>query len=158
MRIAIQTPNTIPELTVSYNVASSDHNRYQPREAAMGSKRRYANQLPRYTSCHQRRAALSQAHFGCSPMSQGIGLNQFLMSGVHIDHESYDPEEFLERHAKDCTSSSANPPSPSFSPRIFAPSQSKGRTWPHTRVSAPTTLTHMTFWNTGISITWYVWP
>ncbi|MCZ3394302.1 adenine deaminase, partial [Enterococcus faecium] len=38
--------------------------------------------------------------FGCSPMAQGRELNQFLMSRVRVDHESYSHEEFLEKARK----------------------------------------------------------
>ncbi len=33
-------------------------------------------------------------------MATGIDLNEFLMSGVHVDHESYSHEEFLEKARK----------------------------------------------------------
>ena len=38
--------------------------------------------------------------FGCSPLARGKDLNEYLMSGVRVDHESYDHEEFLEKARK----------------------------------------------------------
>jgi adenine deaminase len=99
-----KTPYTIPESTITYNVSASDHDHWQPREDCYGvwETVRESVALKDPDTLHAISVA-QQYHkpiFGCSPMARGAGLNQFLMSGVHVDHESYDHEEFLEKARK----------------------------------------------------------
>lgn len=99
-----KTPYTIPTSTISYNVGAADHAHYQsdPRCYGVWELVREAVQMKDEDTLH----AILEAQknhkpiFGCSPMARGKELNEFLMSGVHIDHESYSHEEFMEKARK----------------------------------------------------------
>lgn len=99
-----KTPYTIPESTVAYNVSGTDHEKYQALDQCYGVWETVRESIQ--TKDPDTLAAISAATkyhkpiFGCSPMATGKDLNQFLMSGVHVDHESYSHEEFLEKARK----------------------------------------------------------
>ncbi|WEV71898.1 adenine deaminase C-terminal domain-containing protein [Bifidobacterium sp. ESL0790] len=99
-----KTPYTIPESTISYNVGAADHERWQPKHRCFGVwetvRESVALKDPDTLKAISVAQGLHKPVFGCSPMARGIGLNQFLMSGVHVDHESYSHEEFLEKARK----------------------------------------------------------
>ncbi|NVY96668.1 adenine deaminase [Lactobacillus sp. DCY120] len=99
-----KTPYTIPESTIAYNVTAADHRKYQAQANCYGvwETVREAIQI-KDPDTLQALLAAQAAHkpiWGCSPMATGQDLNQFLMSGVRVDHESYSPEEFLEKARK----------------------------------------------------------
>lgn len=99
-----KTPYTIPVSTIAYNVTAKDHAKYQqdPRCYGIWELVREAVQ----TKDEDTLEALVIANkyhrpvFGCSPLARGKDLNEYLMSGVRVDHESYDHEEFLEKARK----------------------------------------------------------
>lgn len=99
-----KTPYTIPVSTIAYNVTAKDHAKYHqdPRCYGIWELVREAVQ----TKDPDTLEALVLANkyhrpvFGCSPLARGKDLNEYLMSGVRVDHESYDHEEFLEKARK----------------------------------------------------------
>ena len=97
-------PYTIPKSTISYDKTSEDHEKYQkdPRCWGVWETVREAVQTKDPTTMDALTLARNnhQAIFGCSPMARGKDLNEFLMSGVRVDHESYDHQEFLEKARK----------------------------------------------------------
>ena len=99
-----RTPYTIPKSTIAYDVTSEDHEKYQrdPRCWGVWETVREAVQTKDSTTLDALTLARNnhQAIFGCSPMARGKELNEFLMSGVRVDHESYDHQEFLEKARK----------------------------------------------------------
>ncbi|HJF29440.1 adenine deaminase C-terminal domain-containing protein [Ligilactobacillus saerimneri] len=102
--IPYKTPYTIPTSTIAYNIEGVDHDEYQTHENCYGvwETVREAVQTKEPTTMQALVAARKnhQPIFGCSPMARGKELNEFLMSGVQVDHESYDHEEFLEKARK----------------------------------------------------------
>ncbi|MGP4117787.1 adenine deaminase C-terminal domain-containing protein [Levilactobacillus zymae] len=99
-----KTPYTIPKSTIAYNVTAADHEHYLPQENCYGVwetvKEAVATQDPDTLKALELAKRYHKPIFGCSPMTQGRDLNAFLMSGVHIDHESYSHQEFLEKARK----------------------------------------------------------
>lgn len=99
-----KTPYTIPESTVAYNVTGDDHDEYQALEQTYGVWETVREAIQTKDEDTLRAILAAQKYhkpiFGCSPMATGKDLNQFLMGGVHIDHESYSHEEFLEKARK----------------------------------------------------------
>ncbi|MDO1605332.1 adenine deaminase C-terminal domain-containing protein [Lactobacillus sp. YT155] len=99
-----KTPYTMPKSTVAFNIDSSiqaqtltNENCYGVwelvREAVMTQDEDTLKTLLEAQKNHQ-------PIFGCSPMAQGVALNQYLASGVRLDHESYDHKEMLEKVRK----------------------------------------------------------
>lgn len=99
-----KTPYTIPESTIAYNVTAADHEKYLPQANCYGVwetvREAVAMQDPDTLKALELAKRYHKPIFGCSPMARGIDLNAFLLSGVHIDHESYSHEEFLEKARK----------------------------------------------------------
>ena len=99
-----KTPYTIPTSTVAYSVTAKDHEKYQkdPRCFGVWELVREAVQTRDEDTLAALVAAMKQHKpiFGCSPLARGKDLNQYLMSGVRVDHESYDHEELLEKARK----------------------------------------------------------
>ncbi|HIW72466.1 MAG TPA: amidohydrolase family protein [Candidatus Levilactobacillus faecigallinarum] len=99
-----KTPYTMPKSTIAYNVTGADHERYLPQETCYGVwetvREAVAVQDPDTLKALELAKRFHKPIFGCSPMARGLALNEFLMSGVHIDHESYSHEEFLEKARK----------------------------------------------------------
>lgn len=99
-----KTPYTIPTSTISYNVSAADHERIQSQENCYGVWETVREAIQMKDEDTLKAILTAQKYhkpvFGCSPMATGIDLNEFLMSGVHVDHESYSHEEFLEKARK----------------------------------------------------------
>ena len=99
-----KTPYTIPKSTIAYNVTAKDHAKYHSdsrcygiwelvREAVKTKDQDTLDAIVEATNKHR-------PIFGCSPLATGKELNEYLMSGVRVDHESYDHQEFLEKARK----------------------------------------------------------
>ena len=99
-----KTPYTIPVSTIAYNVTAKDHAKQHQnprcygiwelvREAVMTKDPDTLDAIVEAQKYHR-------PIFGCSPLATGKALNEYLMSGVRVDHESYDHEEFLEKARK----------------------------------------------------------
>lgn len=99
-----KTPYTIPKSTIAYNVSAKDHAKQHQnprcygiwelvREAVMTKDPDTLDAIVEAQKYHR-------PVFGCSPLATGKALNEYLMSGVRVDHESYDHEEFLEKARK----------------------------------------------------------
>ncbi len=99
-----KTPYTIPKSTIAYNVTAKDHAKYHGdprcygiwelvREAVKTKDQDTLDAIVEATNKHR-------PIFGCSPLATGKELNEYLMSGVRVDHESYDHQEFLEKARK----------------------------------------------------------
>lgn len=99
-----KTPYTIPVSTIAYNVTAKDHAKQHQnprcygiwelvREAVMTKNPDTLDAIVEAQKYHR-------PIFGCSPLATGKALNEYLMSGVRVDHESYDHEEFLEKARK----------------------------------------------------------
>ncbi len=99
-----KTPYTIPKSTIAYNVTAKDHAKYHGdprcygiwelvREAVKTKDQDTLDAIVEATNKHR-------PIFGCSPLAIGKELNEYLMSGVRVDHESYDHQEFLEKARK----------------------------------------------------------
>ncbi|GBG95121.1 adenine deaminase [Ligilactobacillus salitolerans] len=99
-----KTPYTIPSSTIAYNVNGQDHEKYQALAQCYGVWETVRESIQtKDPDTLQALLAAQKNHkpiFGCSPMATGRDLNQFLMSGVQVDHESYSHEEFLEKARK----------------------------------------------------------
>lgn len=99
-----KTPYTIPKSTISYDVSAKDHEAIQPNENCYGVWETVREAVEMKDPDTLKAILTAQKYhkpiFGCSPMATGKALNQFLMSGVHVDHESYSHEEFLEKARK----------------------------------------------------------
>lgn len=102
--VPYKTPYTIPQSTVAYNVSTQDHQKFQPQERSYGvweTVREAVQTKDKDTlSAVLTAQKLHKPIFGCSPMAKGKDLNQFLMTRVRVDHESYSHEEFLEKARK----------------------------------------------------------
>lgn len=99
-----KTPYTIPESTIAYKVTGKDHEEYQTHENCYGVWETVREAVQTKDSDTMQALLAAQKNhqpiFGCSPMARGKELNEFLMSGVRVDHESYSHEEFLEKARK----------------------------------------------------------
>lgn len=99
-----KTPYTIPQSTIAYNVTAADHQRLQKEPRCYGVwetvRESVATKDPDTMKVLELAHQNHQPIFGCSPMARGKELNQYLMSGVQVDHESYSHEEFLEKARK----------------------------------------------------------
>lgn len=99
-----KTPYTIPKSTIAYDVTGKDHEKIQrdPRCWGVWETVREAVQTkdPDTMKALVYANKYHQPVFGCSPMAHGKEINEFLMSGVRVDHESYSHEEFLEKARK----------------------------------------------------------
>ncbi|TLQ05671.1 adenine deaminase [Pediococcus stilesii] len=99
-----KTPYTIPKSTIAYNVSAADHEKIQPTERSYGVWETVREAIETKDEDTLKAILISQKYhkpiFGCSPMATGKDLNQFLMGRVHVDHESYSHEEFLEKARK----------------------------------------------------------
>lgn len=99
-----KTPYTIPESTIAYDISGKDHQKIQSNPNCYGVWETVREAVQ--TKDESTIEALLEAQknhkpiFGCSPMTKGKQLNEFLMSGVRVDHESYDHEELLEKARK----------------------------------------------------------
>lgn len=102
--VPYKTPYTIPQSTVAYNVSAQDHQKFQPQERSYGvweTVREAVQTKDKDTlSAVLTAQKLYKPIFGCSLMAKGKDLNQFLMTRVRVDHESYSHEEFLEKARK----------------------------------------------------------
>lgn len=102
--IPYKTPYTIPKSTIAYDISAEDHEKYQQDPNCWGvwETVREAVQTKDPTTMAALVLARNnhQAIFGCSPMARGKAINEFLMSGVRVDHESYSHEEFMEKARK----------------------------------------------------------
>lgn len=99
-----KTPYTIPKSTIAYDVSAKDHELIQPEERSYGVWETVREAVETKDEDTLKAILTAQKYhkpiFGCSPMATGKALNQFLMSRVHVDHESYSHEEFLEKARK----------------------------------------------------------
>lgn len=99
-----KTPYTIPESTIAYDISGKDHQKIQSNPNCYGVWETVREAVQ--TKDESTIEALLEAQknhkpiLGCSPMTKGKQLNEFLMSGVRVDHESYDHEELLEKARK----------------------------------------------------------
>lgn len=99
-----KTPYTIPKSTIAYEVTGHDHEKAQPDSRCTGVWELVREAVQ--THDIDTLTAILAAHhnhkpiFGCSPLTTGTDLNEFLMSGVRVDHESYSHQEFLEKLRK----------------------------------------------------------
>lgn len=99
-----KTPYTIPQSTIAENIDSDMQKELLKQSNVYGvweTVREDIQELDEDTL--QTMLYAKDAHkpvWGCSPMARGKKLNQYLMSGVRVDHESYDHEELLEKARK----------------------------------------------------------
>ncbi|WP_125568558.1 adenine deaminase C-terminal domain-containing protein [Companilactobacillus insicii] len=99
-----KTPYTIPQSTIAENIDSDMQKELLKQSNVYGvweTVREDIQELDEDTLKTMLYA--KDAHkpvWGCSPMATGKKLNQYLMSGVRVDHESYDHEELLEKARK----------------------------------------------------------
>ncbi|WP_334330321.1 adenine deaminase C-terminal domain-containing protein [Companilactobacillus sp. HBUAS59699] len=99
-----KTPYTIPQSTIAENIDSNMQKELLKQANVYGvweTVREDIQELDEDTLKTMLYA--KEAHkpvWGCSPMARGKKLNQYLMSGVRVDHESYDHEELLEKARK----------------------------------------------------------
>lgn len=99
-----KTPYTIPASTIKYNVTAKDHQQYQPQANCYGVWETVREAVEIKDEDTLQALSIAQKYhkpiFGCAPLARGVELNQYLMSGVCLDHESYSPEELLEKARK----------------------------------------------------------
>lgn len=96
-----KTPYTIPKSTIAFNIDSDVQETIQKwtecygiwetvREAVETQDEDTLKTLVHAQNNHQ-------SIFGCAPMATGLKLNEYLASGVRLDHESYSHEELVEK-------------------------------------------------------------
>ncbi|WP_409021752.1 adenine deaminase C-terminal domain-containing protein [Dellaglioa sp. P0083] len=96
-----KTPYTIPKSTIAFNIDSDVQETIQKwtecygiwetvREAVETQDEDTLKTLVHAQNNHQ-------PIFGCAPMATGLKLNEYLASGVRLDHESYSHEELVEK-------------------------------------------------------------
>lgn len=99
-----KTPYTIPVSTIAYNVTAKDHANYHQDPNCYGIWELVREAVQTKDPDTLEALVLAQKYhrpiFGCSPLARGKDLNEYLMSGVRVDHESYDHQEFLEKARK----------------------------------------------------------
>ena len=99
-----KTPYTIPVSTIAYNVTAKDHAVHHQNPRCYGIWELVREAVQTKDPDTMEALVLAQKYhrpiFGCSPLATGKDLNEYLMSGVRVDHESYDHEEFLEKARK----------------------------------------------------------
>ncbi|RWZ42913.1 adenine deaminase [Levilactobacillus brevis] len=99
-----KTPYTFPKSTIAYDIDSDDQARLLQQENCFGVWETVREAVQTRDEDTLKTLTLAQKYhqpiFGCSPMARGKALNQFLMSGVRLDHESYSHEEFVEKARK----------------------------------------------------------
>lgn len=99
-----KTPYTIPKSTIAYDVKAKDHAAIQRDPRCFGVWETVRESVETKDPDTMKALELARQNhqpiFGCSPMARGKALNQYLMSGVSVDHESYSPEEMLEKARK----------------------------------------------------------
>ncbi len=96
-----QTPYTIPQSTVAYNITTQTHREVQKWPQCFGvweTVREFIQEEDEETLGAMAVAAENNLPvFGCAPMCQGKDLNGYLATGVRLDHESYTHEEVVEK-------------------------------------------------------------
>ncbi len=96
-----QTPYTIPQSTVSYNITKETHEEVQKWSECHGvweTVTEFILEEDENTLGAIEVAAKNNLPvFGCAPMCQGKKLNALLAAGVRLDHESYSHEEVVEK-------------------------------------------------------------
>lgn len=99
-----KTPYTIPKSTIAYNVTAKDHAKYHQDSRCFGIWELVREAVKTKDQDTLEAICLAKKYhrpiFGCSPLATGKELNEYLMSGVRVDHESYDHKEFLEKARK----------------------------------------------------------
>lgn len=99
-----KTPYTIPVSTIAYNVTAKDHAKQHQNSRCYGIwelvREAVMTKDPDTLDAIVEAQKYHRPVFGCSPLATGKALNEYLMSGVRVDHESYDHEEFLEKARK----------------------------------------------------------
>ena len=99
-----KTPYTIPKSTIAYNVTAKDHAKYHQDSRCFGIWELVREAVKTKDQDTLEAICLARKYhrpiFGCSPLATGKELNEYLMSGVRVDHESYDHKEFLEKARK----------------------------------------------------------
>ncbi|GEO63520.1 adenine deaminase [Companilactobacillus nantensis] len=99
-----KTPYTIPQSTIAENIDSDMQKELLKQANVYGvweTVREDIQELDEDTLKTMLYAkAAHKPVWGCSPMARGKKLNQYLMSGVRVDHESYDHQELLEKARK----------------------------------------------------------
>ncbi|MFI3207934.1 MAG: adenine deaminase C-terminal domain-containing protein [Eubacteriales bacterium] len=99
-----QTPYTIPQSTIAFNIDAAVHAEVQQWPECYGvweTVREFIqeedeNTLGAILEAQKNRLPV----FGCAPMAQGNELNGYLCAGVRLDHESYTHEEVVEKLRK----------------------------------------------------------
>lgn len=99
-----RTPYTVPQSTIAFNFNKEVHAEVQQWPECFGvweTVREFVTECDEDTL-----GAISLASknrlpvFGCAPMARGKQLDAFLCGGVRLDHESYSPEEIVEKMRK----------------------------------------------------------
>lgn len=102
--IPYKTPYTIPQSTIACDITGKDHREYQTHSNCYGVwetvREAVQTKEPVTMEALLEARKTHQPIFGCSPQAHGKEINEFLMSGVRVDHESYSHEEFLEKARK----------------------------------------------------------
>ncbi len=96
-----QTPYTIPQSTVAFNIEKETHKELQQWPECFGvweTVREFIQEEDENTLGAMEIAAENNLlTFGCAPMAQGKDLNGYLATGIRLDHESYTHEEVVEK-------------------------------------------------------------
>lgn len=98
------TPYTLPTSSVGFNVCGKTHQELQSCSHVFGVWETVSefleNEHPEVLQALEEARKNRLPIFGCAPMTQGKRLNAILSAGVRLDHESYSPEEALEKVRK----------------------------------------------------------
>ena len=96
-----QTPYTIPQSTIAYNIDADAHHVVQAWPECFGvweTVREFIQEEDEETLGAILEAKKNRLPiFGCAPMARGKDLNAYLCAGIRLDHESYDHEEVVEK-------------------------------------------------------------
>lgn len=96
-----KTPYTMPRSTVGHYFSPEDHRNTHHWPECVGIWETVREFIQEEDSDVLEALAIGAANrlpaLGCCPMTRGSKLNQYLAAGVRSDHESYSPEEMLEK-------------------------------------------------------------
>ncbi|AUX10969.1 adenine deaminase [Latilactobacillus sakei] len=99
-----KTPYTIPASTIADNIDSTVQAQLQKRSDVYGVWETVREAVETLDEDTLKTLLSAQDNhvpvWGCAPMATGTKLNEYLMSGVRVDHESYDHQELLEKVRK----------------------------------------------------------
>ncbi|MDK1716071.1 adenine deaminase C-terminal domain-containing protein [Dellaglioa algida] len=96
-----KTPYTIPQSTIAFNIDADVQETIQKWTECYGVWETVREAIETQDEDTLKTLVHAQNNhlpiFGCAPMATGVKLNEYLASGIRLDHESYGHEELVEK-------------------------------------------------------------